>query len=136
LKKGEAMKNPMKGSRRKCRLPGEYSYQPLGCRHYRCWQMGVDNKEAITRHPLKHRRKYEKVCQPHRLVARKEKTPEKKEKKEAYHPGIMTGDYLGVSCGLHKIRCPYCGCVSSKLFLEPFTVCDRCSYFMAVKVQV
>jgi hypothetical protein len=49
-----------KGSMRRGREPGEYTYKPLGYRKFRCNQMGVDNRLAITRHPLKHRRMHEK----------------------------------------------------------------------------
>jgi len=55
-----------RGSLRRGRLPGELT--PKGCRQYRCNQMGVDNKSAVTRQPLKHRRLHESKHAPFRLI--------------------------------------------------------------------
>lgn len=116
-----------KGSRRRGRQPGELTYKSLCCRQYRCNQLGVDNKDAKTRHPPKHRKLHEEFGRPHRVVVKKEQAPRpKKEKKEEYVSGMKAGTYLGRLEGYYKYRCPYCLRVNSFFVLEPRTNCHYC----------
>jgi len=132
VRKGEAMKGKYigqyaKGSRRRCRAPEEYTYEPLGCRKFRCNQMELDDKEAITRQPLKHRRLYEEYGRPHRLAPKKEKAPKQKEKKATDNGRMKTGYFLGVAIGYYGYLCPYCDRINSRLLKELHLNCDYCS---------
>jgi len=122
-----------KGSRRRNRDLKEYTYRPLGCRQYRCVQMEKDNKEAKTRNPLKHRRRYEEYGRPHRPVVKKQEAQKSRKEKKEVFSGIRAGTFLGYTDGLYKYLCPYCDKINSSFFKTPLSGCDSCYKVFSVE---